>query len=174
MPVFVRALQLSVFLFLLTIGLDSYLAPDARLAFDRMEFFATVKSHLPWFGVMFGGIYLALYSRFSSQWTYLAGLYNTLMHIECQDPRALLTGPKLTRRAMAWAAFIEDAVTLHLAAKASFAHSIRALLLEDSIRSVVVDWSKDDPATYEKLRRHFSFDQQTPSLPAAPPPTVSP
>ncbi len=153
-----RTVQLSMLAFLLAIGVDSYLDPNSHLAFDLTEFLAAVKEHLPWFGVLFGGIYVALYSRFSSQWSYLASLYNSLMQLECQAPRSeLKEGAKLERRAMAWAAFIDDAWTMHLAAKPSFSSAIRALLSEENIRTVVDRWYADHKPEYKAFQRRIGF-----------------
>lgn len=160
--VIVRTVQLSTLAFLLAIGVDSYLDPKAHLAFDWAQFLATVKAHLTWFGVLFGGIYVALYSRFSSQWSYLAGLYNSLMQLECQEPRSeLKDDAKLERRAMAWAAFIDDAWTMHLAAKPSFSSAIRTLLSDERIRTVVDRWYADHKPEYEAFQRRIRFIRPT-------------
>jgi len=155
--VILRTVQLSLLAFLLAIGVESYLDPKARLEFDLVQFLAALKSHLPWFGVLFGGIYVALYSRFSSQWSYLASLYNSLMQLECQEPRSELKGAKLERRAMAWAAFIDDAWTMHLAAKPSFSSAIRALLQDAPIRDVVDGWYAGHKTEYEAFQRRIGF-----------------
>jgi len=158
--VIARTVQLSSIAFLLTIGFDSYLDPKAQLGFDRTQFLATVRSHLPWFGVLFGGVYVALYSRFSSQWSYLAGLYNSLMQLECQEPRSeLKEGAKLTRRGMACAAFIDDTWTMHLATKPSFSSAIRALLSDESIRTVVDGWYSDHKPEYEAFQQRIGFSR---------------
>jgi hypothetical protein len=160
--VIVRTVQLSTLAFLLAIGVDSYLDPKAHFAFDWTQFLATVKAHLTWFGVLFGGIYVALYSRFSSQWSYLAGLYNSLMQLECQEPRSEVKDEaKLERRAMAWAAFIDDAWTMHLAAKPSFSSAIRTLLSDERVRTVVEGWYADHKPEYEAFQRRIGFIRPT-------------
>jgi hypothetical protein len=55
------------------------------------------------------------YARFSSQWSYLAGVYNQIKAAECR------TGFQETVLAQWKAGFIEDAADLHLLRKAMFA-----------------------------------------------------
>lgn len=67
-------------------------------------------------GATFGATYAALYTRFSSQWTYLAGLYNQLMATQAHAP--IDNDPERAGIYLAWeAAFIEDADDLHLSTK---------------------------------------------------------
>lgn len=78
---------------------------------------------IPWIGAIFAGAYVAFYTRFSSQWTYLAGLYNQILQAQAASP-----APKSKTLDVWWAAFIEDALELHLATKPMFAALIRYLL----------------------------------------------
>lgn len=76
-----------------------------------------------WLGPIFAGVYFALYTRFASQWSYLAGLYNQIKQTETsiETPR-----PQQIERLNEWkAAFIEDCDELHLSGKALFASAIR-------------------------------------------------
>jgi len=57
---------------------------------------ASVDDNVKLFGAVFAGVYAALYTRFASQWGYLANVYG----------------------------FIDDAFILHLAAKESFAGAV--------------------------------------------------
>src|SRR5690606_6800070 len=63
--------------------------------------------------------YLALYSRFSSQWGYLSNLYNQIKQAE--------TSLQVNKKTLNYwkAGFIEDAVELHLALKPMFAMIIK-------------------------------------------------
>ncbi len=86
---------------------------------------------LPWCGPVFGGVYLALYARFSSQWTYLAGVYNQIKQAEVS---AANTGALDQWRA----GYIEDAYFLHLALKPSVASVIYAWLKNKGVRKAFV------------------------------------
>jgi len=96
-----------------------------------------IGSNLPWFGAIFGAIYISLYTRFSSQWTYLAGLYNQLMASQVLEP---FTGDGDRARTYVawWAAFVEDAEDVHLALKKNYAAVIVGLLQDARIRTMYV------------------------------------
>ena len=106
----------------------------------------------PWLGGIFAAVYLALYARFASQWSYLAGEYNQI--------RQTLTNWTPTTSAVhmnLWkAGLIEDALDLHLATKPMFATFI-SRLLED--RGVVVSFDNitDDkgPERRAKLQQRL-------------------
>lgn len=81
--VFIRALWITVLVMLLTLILKERLAEGATWypALPHRE-----TRNDPVSGAVFGGAHAALYSRFSSQWTYLAGLYNQIMTTAAQAP----------------------------------------------------------------------------------------
>jgi hypothetical protein len=72
------------------------------------------------FGALFAAVYAGLYARFSSQWSYLANVYNQIKAAESRG------GCDASRLAEWKAGFIEDAQDLHLALKPLFASVIRA------------------------------------------------
>jgi hypothetical protein len=74
---------------------------------------------LPWLAAIFAGVYVALYTRFSSQWTYLANLFNQIVQAQLALPEKPHEA-QLNTMASWKAAFIEDAEDLHLAAKPMF------------------------------------------------------
>ncbi|MCZ8411683.1 hypothetical protein O9649_28215 [Achromobacter dolens] len=83
---------------------------------------------LPWCGPVFGGVYLALYARFSSQWTYLAGVYNQIKQAEVSAANTVALDQ--------WrAGYIEDAYFLHLALKPSVASVIHAWLKDEGVKT---------------------------------------
>ena len=146
-----RALLISVEVFILAIGIDSYLRPGRALTFDPVAFASTVREHWAWLGAMFGATYAALYSRFAAQWTYLAGLYNQLMAAEEQELRASLPPDRRAKRVLRWAAFIEDAVAMHLSVKASYSSVIATLLSDPEIREEYATSSADEPNRLARL-----------------------
>lgn len=129
-----RSVFVSVYLYLLAVAAKSYTNESAILAFSPEQFRIEINSTIPWLGAIFGGIYAALYSRFSSQWSYLADLYNQ------QISAALsLTKDQLNDDTFAiWqAAFIEDAVCMHLAIKPGFINAILGMLKEEKTRIIL-------------------------------------
>jgi hypothetical protein len=126
--IFMRALWASGLLYVGTLVGREILDPLKAWTPDFTIARTTVLSTLPWFGAFFGAIYAALYSRFSSQWTYLAGLYNQIM--------AAAVRPDAQQSVLAdWqAGFIEDAEDLHLATKPMYATVLANMIADDETR----------------------------------------
>lgn len=109
-----RSVWTSVVIYLFFLGFTDWLDPSRRWAFDRLRFQDQLRNNLPYLGAIFAGVYAALYSRFSSQWEYLANVYNQIKAVECEQAESLKAQKPLSE----WkAGFIEDAVSLHLASK---------------------------------------------------------
>jgi hypothetical protein len=96
-----------------------------------------VSRTLHWLGSIIAVLYAGLYARFSSQWTYLANVYNQIKTAETRLENAA------SSEALAeWkAGFIEDADVLHLAAKPIFASVIRAWAEIDAVRTAFDTYS---------------------------------
>lgn len=85
------------------------------------------------FPAAFGAVYVALYARFSSQWNYLANLYNQIM--QC---RVKANGQYDKERLARWCAgFVEDAWRLHLLRKPMFTEVVSGLLQKGFVSSLV-------------------------------------
>ncbi len=118
--ILVRALLIAIAIYLSSIGLQNAFDPSRTWRFSGAELMSQVSGTLHWFGAILGAVYAALYTRFSSQWGYLADVYNQIKAAECS---ADCKAAPLTQ----WkAGFIEDAEDLHLATKRTFASVIRA------------------------------------------------
>jgi len=101
------------------------------------------------FGLTFAAFYLALSSRFASQWTYLAGVYNQIKAAECRG-LAQDTGPQALAE---WkAAFAEDALDLHLAYKPMFAMILHQWLGEKAVQEAFCSKGLRGRARLEKVR----------------------
>ncbi|WOB09525.1 hypothetical protein [Piscinibacter gummiphilus] len=140
--VFLRALLTSFVLYVLAVllryAVGGYQSPNLLEAFAEK---------LPWFGALFGAIYLALYSRFASQWTYVANVYN---QIKSAEARATSTEHQLAIDQ--WkAGFIEDAQELHLATKGIFAGVIKVWLQIENVRSNFVAHAPGGTARLNEL-----------------------
>ena len=146
--ILLRTIFVSALLYLMSIGLKSYVGESAILSFSLVQFQKEVAETIPWLGAILGGTYAALYSRFASQWSYLADLYN-------QQMSAALT---LTEEEMSagsyvnWqAAFVEDAVCMHLHMKAGFSNLVLDLLQDPKIKNVLIDQEHFGVKKYEKV-----------------------
>jgi hypothetical protein len=145
--VIIRSSVISILLYAIAITIKSGLAPNAILTFDFTELKSVISETIPWFGAIFAGVYVALYSRFASQWNYLASLYNQIMATAIQTPP---NNPDAEDNLHRWqAAFIEDAEDLHLASKPMFASIIKGLLEDEKIRTYFRDHA---PGGEKRLR----------------------
>jgi len=139
--VFIRALHVTVFIFLGALAIINLLDPNRGYEFSWREFGTQTLAHVPWIGGIFATVYALLYARFSSQWTYIAGLYNQL--------KAAQARTDVNKDVIAeWrAAFVEDCDELHLLRKPMFA----------SIVDNLVNSERDDTKKVRKL-----FEDHTP------------
>ena len=113
--VFLRALITAAWIYILAIALKN--------GFDLIEMRGDVGPTVPWFGGIFAATYFTYYSRFSSQWMYLATLFNQINGIEARTARDSETSKMILDK---WkAGFLEDAEDLHLATKRIFVSVVR-------------------------------------------------
>ena len=93
---------------------------------------------LPWIGAVAAGVYTALYTRFASQWSYLAGLYNQIM--QTASSTSAEPGSAQHKALLTWkVGFIVDAWFLHLTLKDPFLGTIRDWLRDDEVRTRYVE-----------------------------------
>jgi hypothetical protein len=134
---------------------------------DSRQLAKDIGDTAPWLGAIFAGVYVALYARFASQWSYLAGVYNQIRQTLAtrKDPDEE-NGEHLLR----WeAGFVEDALDLHLATKPMFATFIARLLADtkDGSKSEVAQRFDDEENTvngknrrlqlHKRLKKHFGI-----------------
>ena len=95
------------------------------MQFSWHELKADINQTLPWLGAIFAAIYIAFYTRYSNQWSYLGNLYNQIMATKSISPDQ--KNAPLVR----WqTGFIVDAMTLHLDRKPIFLGVIRSMLID--------------------------------------------
>ena len=117
--ILLRSLWIALIIYFSVLALRNVIDPGRSWNASWQELRAQLVATIPWFGAIFAAAYAALYSRFASQWSYLAGFYNQIKATECKGECAV------TPLAEWKAAFIEDAEELHLASKPVFASIIR-------------------------------------------------
>jgi len=148
-----RAALTASLLFLLAVAIKSRLEPARTWTFDLGEFLTTSGNILPWYGALFAGAYAGLYSRFSSQWSYLADLYNQIMATQVQHPMR----PENQDVYINWfVAFIEDAESLHLALKPSFASVISSLLAKPGVREAYCSGGPESKQALAELQMEIT------------------
>ncbi len=103
--------------------------------------------------VVYGAVYVALYTRFTSQWTYMANLYNQIKQAE-------ITALDETRKVILaqWkAGYIEDAYTTHMATKPMVADVIRAWHAEPDVQNAFATYTSNHLEILGWLKRHGVF-----------------
>lgn len=96
----------------------------------------SVHATIPWIGAIFAGTYAALYARFSSQWLYLSGVYNSIMQEQVESAFGHYNNKKAL---INWkAGFVEDAEELHLAMKPFFAMVVVGMLEDKYVADAYV------------------------------------
>lgn len=128
--VLLRSLWSSLLIYCLGIGVLTWTEHLPTFT-DPVEQMKTVLHEtIAWFGAIFAAIYVALYTRFSSQWTYLTNLYNEQM---CAG--LLKNSPDFNRATYdRWrAAFVEDAIKMGLDKKDGISTLVYFLLREPGV-----------------------------------------
>lgn len=152
--VLIRSTIISLCLYLMAIALKSRITPGTTWSFDPTAFRALIADTIPWFGAIFAGVYAALYSRFASQWNYLASLYNQIMQAAVENPPNGVSHESALRL---WqAGFIEDAEDLHLAGKPMFASVIRSMLSRSEVRAYFIAHSPGGAERLSRLERRVA------------------
>ncbi|GAB4061625.1 hypothetical protein [Uliginosibacterium sediminicola] len=129
-----RTAFIATYLYLIAIAIRSLTGENATLSFSFVNLRAEVHDTIPWAGTIFGAVYVSLYTRFSSQWSYLAGLYNQQMEVASSTPSSDFDEENFAN----WqAAFIEDAVCMHLATKRGFSNAVKLMLEDQKIKSIL-------------------------------------
>jgi hypothetical protein len=148
--VFLRALHVTVVIFLGSLAIMNWLDPARSYEFSWIELGTQILAHITWIGAIFATAYALLYARFASQWTYLAGLYNQLKAAQARKD------VDMTVIAEWRAAFIEDCDDLHLLLKPMFASIVNGLVnsKEDhatQVRTVFESHSPGGKARFDKI-----------------------
>ena len=102
--------------------------------FDFGQLKKDISKTVLWVGPIFAAVYAALYARFASQWSYLAGVYNQIRqaHVTWTDHD--------NDHMNHWkAGFVEDALDLHLATKPLFAQYILRIVKISGVRESFIE-----------------------------------
>lgn len=153
--ILMRTAWISAFVYALAILLAEAANPKATPCFSFEELRERISETVPWLGAIVGAVYAALYARFSSQWQYLAQLYNQLMQVGMDVGKPGFNQVRWNN----WrAAFIEDAYSLHLACKPMFAAAINQMLSDPDVlaayRQSTINAEVHLANMKERFRRH--------------------
>jgi hypothetical protein len=145
--IFVRTLAITLLLYLLYISIVQGLDPARTSQFNGDELKKSIVSSIEIFGAIYAAIYIALYSRFSAQWSYLSNLYNQIKVVEASpgSNTAVINDLK--------AAFIEDAIALHLSKKPMFAMIIKSWGHDPAVKTLIEQHMRDGVKIYNDLMK---------------------
>jgi hypothetical protein len=87
-----RAAPIAVLTFFGALCIKNWLAPAVSASPRVLPVDAELADNIEWLGAIFAGVYVAFYTRFAAQWEYIAGPYNQIKAIECQDHEASRLG----------------------------------------------------------------------------------
>lgn len=151
--IIIRAVLSSLILFTLILGLRNLLDPTKSFTFSLSDLRIQIIQLMPWYGVIFGAIYTALYARFASQWSYLANLYNSIKQAEAENGNAVIIAE--------WkAGFIEDAENLHLAYKSSFVSIVKVWGEDEKVKNSYILHTPGNKKRYDKLMFNVNFYEE--------------
>jgi hypothetical protein len=135
--IILRAFCISSTLLLIAIFLRNLIDPNLCLPITFYNFRIQLIELAPWFAALFAGTYLALYARFSAQWSYLANLYNQIKQAEMGMETTSSASEKISHQKKIlceWkAGYIEDAIELHISRKPNVAGVINAWSQDDGV-----------------------------------------
>lgn len=148
--VLLRALWTAFWVMVIAIILNSILDNGITSNLQPKLIKTGFQTHPTWYAIVFAAVYTALYTRYSSQWQYLAKLYNDIKSKEIDIASRMddleCTGPLLDR----WkAAFIADANAMHLATQESYSTVIGDWLRNEAVRTAYQE--ANDGAAYDAL-----------------------
>lgn len=153
--VLLRSIWITGVLLLLLLPFKAYLADGTVLEFSLEQLKGDLGSMIPWGGAIFAGAYVALYARFSAQWSYLATLYNQLMATSVTLPAGEIEDNEYLR---IWrVGFIEDAQDLHLAGKSMFRTMIAGLMSDEAVTEEFVASVDNGEMRLRKLEQDLGF-----------------
>lgn len=132
--VLARSLWCSATIYVGLLLLRELLDPNRSWEPSCLEIRLRLLATMPWYGAIFTACYASLYTRFASQWSYLAALYNQIVSAQISVEAA--RGEEAVGLFVPWkAGFIEDADDLHLATKPLFAHAVLGWLGDPAVRA---------------------------------------
>lgn len=121
--ILLRTLWITTLIYFVALLGREALLPDRGWDFDWNRARSLLADSIPVYGAIFATTYALLYTRFSSQWMYLAQQYNQMMATGARMDRSHPDSLDCLHR---WqAAFVEDADALHLAARCLRAQFLR-------------------------------------------------
>jgi hypothetical protein len=156
--VLLRAVCVALEMVLVTLILMNVLDPCLSWYFSVHALQTQLIELSPWFAAATGAVYAALYTRFSSQWSYLATLYNQIKQTEVQLLGNTAEGVSNAKDKLAqWkAGYIEDAQDLHLHTKPNIAGIIHFWSQDSTVADAFIKGAPGGQARWDKVQADVS------------------
>lgn len=162
--VFLRAFHSAICIVALALAFQNLVDPTRGSHFDFGELRTQLSNIGPVLGAVFAATYAALYTRFASQWTYLAGVYNQIKAAASRKDAC----PDIIAE---WkAGFIEDASELHLLRKPMIASISSTWLQDAAVLKALVDWTPKGAEKLTQMRAQVDVIVPPSTIAAAPKP----
>lgn len=152
--VLARSLAIAILLCAVTLVLRNAVDPDLRGPVTWRGAGRQLIEIAPWFAGAAGAVYAALYARFSSQWGYLAALYNQIKQAEIELTYANGPNVEAAKKKLAqWkAGYIEDAQDLHLHTKGNIAGVILFWGQDSEVTCAFTKWTPGGVRRWEQIQ----------------------
>jgi len=148
--ILVRTMLSSIIVFSLVLAINNFIDPSKTWQFSILELRAQITSMTAWYSILFGAMYTAFYTRFSSQWTYLANVYNNIKQSEASEgDEDIISGWK--------AGFIEDSENLHLACKSSFVSIVKVWGSDKKVINKYIENTPGGKVRFDILMNKIEF-----------------
>jgi hypothetical protein len=150
-----RTLLFGSLIYALAFCVSAITVKGATWGFSSRELRADIHETIAWLGAIYAAIYVALYTRFSAQWSYLASLYNQMMAISVSLDFEI---PKAKENFINWqAAFMEDAEDLHLATKPMFAGTLLQMIKDPDISAAYKKHAVGGSERFDRLEKRVGL-----------------
>lgn len=131
-----RSLFVTSWFYPIALGIKIFTAGRPALCSSFAELLPDVNATIPWAGAIFAGVYTVFYTRYSSQWLYLASVYNKIIEVKVLLPKKVAAR---NQSLVDWqAGFVSDAYTLHLDTKPIFKGVIEHWLADEAMKRAIV------------------------------------
>ncbi|MES2784697.1 MAG: hypothetical protein V4684_04480 [Pseudomonadota bacterium] len=153
--VLARAISVAVLLCALALIVRNAIDPELHGPISWRGLGKQLVEIAPWFAAAAGAAYAALYARFSSQWGYLAALYNQIKQTEIELVCAASANePAAAEKLAQWkAGYIEDAQDLHLHTKGNIAAIIHFWGEDVAVVNAFKDWAPGGAQRWLQLQQ---------------------
>lgn len=153
--VLLRTVWSTAVILLILLGVQNISDPHRTWQPSWHEFIAQLDPKVV--GTVLAALYAALYARFASQWTYVAGVYNQIKATELKSGQ---TDREILILSQWKAGFIEDVSDLHLLCKRMFVSTVIGWGEDPGVRESFDKSCCGGAARFDRILRRARLAQQ--------------